>query len=97
MAAGPVQVAKRALVTLLIALAQQYGVRLALKREDLDVLVNAAFRKVVKHVHPDKGGRLEDAQRLQAARDRWVKAKSERGKPQHEGRQGVLLPVRQSK
>lgn len=34
MAAGPLQIAKRALVTLLIALAQQYGVRLALKREE---------------------------------------------------------------
>ena len=97
MAAGPVQVAKRALVTLLIALAQQYGVRLALTREDSDALVNAAFRKVVKHVHPDKGGRLEDAQRLQAARDRWANAKSEHGKHKHEGRQGVLLPLRQSK
>ena len=30
MAAGPLQIAKRFLVTLLIALAQQYGVRLAL-------------------------------------------------------------------
>ena len=34
MATGPLQIAKRVLVTLLLALAKQYGVRLALKREE---------------------------------------------------------------
>ena len=34
MAAGPLQIAKRVLVTLLLALAKQYGVRLALKRQE---------------------------------------------------------------
>ena len=34
MPTGPLQISKRALVTLLIGLAQQYGVRLALKREE---------------------------------------------------------------
>ena len=55
MVAGPVQIAKRALVSLLLALAQEYGVCLTLKREDSDALINAAYRKVVKRVHPDKG------------------------------------------
>ena len=64
MVASAVQVAKRALVSLLLALAQQYAVQIQLKREDDDSLVEAAFRKVVKRTHPDKGGKLA-GQRLQ--------------------------------
>ena len=95
MAAGPVQIAKRALVSLLLALAQEYGVCLTLKREDSDALINAAYRKVVKRVHPDKGGRVADAQKLQAARERWMNAKQP-AKPQDEVG-ADLLPVHQSK
>lgn len=95
MAAGPVQIAKRALVSLLLALAQEYGVCLTLKREDSDALINAAYRKVVKRVHPDKGGRVADAQKLQAARERWMNAKQP-AKPQDDVG-ADLLPVHQSK
>ena len=93
MAAGPVQIAKRALVSLLLALAQEYGVCLTLKREDSDAFINAAYRKVVKRVHPDKGGRVADAQKLQAARERWMNAKQP-AKPQDEVG-ADLLPVHQ--
>ena len=48
MVASAVQLAKRALVSLLLTLAQQYSVQIQLKREDDDNLVEAAFRKVVK-------------------------------------------------
>lgn len=64
-----VQLAKRALVSILLSLAQQYGLDLTLRREDSDALLLSAFRKVVKRVHPDKGCRVEDAQRLQAVKD----------------------------
>ena len=66
MVASAVQLAKRALVSLLLALAQQYAVQIQLKREDDDSLVEAAFWKVVKRTHSNKGGKLADQQRLQS-------------------------------
>lgn len=71
------QRAKRALVTLLLALASAYGVQLALTRESPDADVTRAFRRVSVKVHPDKGGAPADAQRLNAARDAWQAANRE--------------------
>ena len=76
MAASLILLAKRALVSLLLSLAQQYGVRVTITRDSSDSLVEAAFRSVVKKVHPDKGGAVADAQRLQQARKEWQDAKS---------------------
>ena len=56
MVASAVQVAKRALVSLLLALAHQYGVCVKVTRESPDPLVEKAFRCIIKKVHPDKGG-----------------------------------------
>ena len=41
--------------------------RLCVRKEDV---VEAMYRKVVKRVHPDKGGHVADAQRLQVAVER---------------------------
>ena len=41
--------------------------RLRVRKEDV---VEALYRKVVKGVHSDKGGRVADAQRLQVAVER---------------------------
>ena len=70
MVASAVQLAKRALVSLLLTLAQQYSVQIQLKREDDDNL-ETAFRKVVKKTHPDKGEKLADQQSLQTTCERW--------------------------
>ena len=94
MVASAVQLAKRALVSLLLTLAQQYSVQIQLKREDDDNLVEAAFRKVVKKTHPDKGGKLAGQQRLQSTRERWRALKTAR--PTDRARPKVssdLLPV----
>jgi len=79
MVASLALLAKRALVSLLLALAQQYKVSLSLKRESSDQDIGKAFRSVVKKVHPDKGGEVVHAQRLQNAREKWLEAKK---KPQ---------------
>ena len=63
-----VQRAKRALVLVLQALAVAYGLSLHVSREASDEQVATAFRKTVRRVHPDKGGSLDDSQRLHAAR-----------------------------
>ena len=71
MAASPLQLAKRALVTLLLALAKSYGVPLGINRDSTDKVVLDSFRKVVRKVHPDKGGSNADVQKLNAARELW--------------------------
>ena len=63
--------AKRALVTLLITLALTYNVHVKINRDAADDLVTKACRKVILKVHPDRGGCLGDAKRLNAARDEW--------------------------
>ena len=76
MAASCAQLAKRALVSTLLAFASVYGLTLALNRDSLDATVLVAYRKVVKKVHPDKGGKVEDAQRLQTDKEAWDKARA---------------------
>ena len=77
-------------VSLLLALAQQYRVRVTLTRDSADHAVEAAFRSVVKKVHPDKGGAVGDAQRLQHAREEWKAAKAKGPRP---GRRPVKAAV----
>ena len=62
MAGSTVLLARRALVKLLVRLAVAYHVLLSINRDDSETKVTAAFRKIVLKVHPDKGGRLVDAQ-----------------------------------
>ena len=71
MATSISQLAKRAFLTILLALARQYGVDTGVGRDSEDSLLDAAFRKVIRRVHPDKGGKTQDAQSLQGARDKW--------------------------
>ena len=72
MACSPVQLAKRALVILLLTFARQYGMpALPLSRDSPDKVVMDSFRKVAKKAHPDKGGSTEDTQKLNAAREVW--------------------------
>lgn len=89
MVASLALLAKRALVSLLLALAQQYKVSLSLKRESSDQDIEKAFRSVVKKVHPDKGGEVAHAQRLQNAREKWLEAKRkpQGGRPRKYDRQ----------
>ena len=77
MPTSTVLLAKRALVSLLLRLAVAYQVVLSINRDASVVVVTASFRKVVLKVHPDKGGRLEDAQELQAAKAEWDQARKD--------------------
>ena len=66
--------AKRALVKLLLRLAVAYHLVVSINRDADDDKVKAVFRKVVLKAHPDKGGRLADAQELQSAKTAWDQA-----------------------
>ena len=65
------QLARRALVKVLLSLASVYAVLLSVTRDSNDADVLAGYKKLIRKVHPDKGGRTEDAQRLQSAKDAW--------------------------
>jgi hypothetical protein len=79
MALHPTTFAKRALVSLLLALSRVYRLELNVSRDSPDTDVEKAFKKTVRRAHPDKGGSLEEAQQLNAARDKWVAAKAQQG------------------
>ena len=70
----PLQAAKRALVSLLLTLARAYNVTLDINRDSSDAKVKEAFRKVVRRVHPDRGGSVADTQKLNNAKEEWEKA-----------------------
>jgi len=79
MPSSTVLIAKRALVSLLLKLAVACHVVISINRDSADAQVQAAFRRVVLKVHPDKGGRLEDSQALHGAKARWDEVKGKHG------------------
>ena len=75
------QLAKRALVTLLLAFARLYVVPgLGISHDSSDPDVEKAFKKIVRKVHPDKGGSVRDTQKLNSARELWDKDRIRRKK-----------------
>ena len=69
-----IDTAKRALVTLLKSLARIYSLVVGLSRESADTEVRAAYKRVARKAHPDKGGAPEHQSALNAARDTWEDA-----------------------
>ena len=64
---GPLRRAKRAFVRAILFLAHKYQLDVSINRDSEDGDVTQAYRRVMRKVHPDKGGRTKDAQQLQAA------------------------------
>ena len=62
-------------------MAALYSVRMEINRDSPDEALTKAFRRIVLKAHPDKGGLLKHAQALNAAKEKWDKARSK-------GRQG---------
>ena len=74
MVLSAVQIATRAFVKLLLAFAAQYKVAVTISRDSAEKDILAAYRRVVKKAHPDKGGKKEDQQKLQDATVDWESA-----------------------
>ena len=74
MACSSLAAATRALVSVLLALSRAYGLALTVNRESSSQEVLKAYKKVLLKAHPDKGGRKEDLQKLQAAKEAWGEA-----------------------
>ena len=68
--------AKRAFVSLLLLLSRSYHVILPVTRDSSDAQLLSAFKRLARATHPDKGGKTEDQQRLNAAKDRWEEARA---------------------
>lgn len=81
MVCGPVQAAKRALVSLICALAQVYNVQVRCKRDSPDDVVLKDFRRLALKAHPDRGGQPAHQQRLNDARLVWEEAKKQGAVP----------------
>ena len=80
MVVSHVQAARRALVTLLLALGEAYNIAVVVSRESPDAEVQKAYRRVAARVHPDKGGSADDSKKLNGMRDTWQRLRS-RGAP----------------
>ena len=72
------QMVKRAFVKILLSLAVAYNVAVPLNRDSADYEAHTAYKKVILRVHADKGGSVVDTQRLQAAKELWEKAQTEK-------------------
>ena len=84
MHAPTLQLAKCAFVMVLMTVATAYRVGGAPNRDSDDAQLVAFYRKLLLKAHPDKGGRNEDFQGLQSAREAWEDAKQRaapRGRP----------------
>ena len=82
-----IDLAKRALVSLLRTLAATYRVALTLQRDAPDGEVSRAYRRVSLKTHPDRGGKAGDQTALNNAHDAWEAAKKAR-KPRGGKRNG---------
>ena len=74
------QRAKRAFVSVLLKLALDYGVAADVNRDSDDKVILQSYRRVVKKVHPDKGGNKKKFQALQSAKEAWDTAR-QRARP----------------
>jgi len=79
--------AKRAFIRVLLAFAAQYAVGVTVNRDSTDAEIVKAYRRVVRKVHPDKGGRDEDAKKLLAAKEEGDDAKKHTAKAQERERE----------
>ena len=72
---SPYIVAKRASASVLLSLARLQSLVLNISRDSPNAALSNAFKKVSRHVHPDRGGAVADSQRLSVARDNWDEAR----------------------
>ena len=72
---SPYIVAKRASASVLLSLARLQSLVLNISRDSPNAALSNAFKKVSRHVHPDRGGAVADSQRLSVARDDWDEAR----------------------
>ena len=93
--------ATRAFVSVLLLLARSYEVALQVNRDSSPEQLVKAYRRLLLKTHPDKGGKKEDQQKLQAAKENWDRARkgasAQGGRPNAAAVAGTLASPRQHK
>ena len=84
MPVSKIGVATRAFVAVLFLLARSCEIALEVNRDSSPERLVKAYKKLLLKVHPDKGGKKEDTQNLQAAKEEWERAR--KGSPGKGGR-----------
>ena len=79
MASSAILVAKRAFVSVLLALGCAYRLAFTINRDSDDADILRAYRRTLLKVHPDKGVRKADMQKLQDAKEQFDKARATSG------------------
>ena len=89
MPASKLGLATRAFVAVLLSLARRYELLLQVNRDSPEEQLVKSYKKLLLKTHPDKGGRKEDLQKLQAAKEEWEKARQastgKAGRPSAQG------------
>ena len=67
--------ATRAFVSVLLALARAYGLTAGANRDSKPEDLLKVYRRLLLKTHPDKGGKKAGLQKLQAAKEKWEKAR----------------------
>ena len=75
MAVSALASATRAFASVLLTLARAYGLQAGANRESKPEDLLRAYRRLLLKTHPDKGGKKADLQKLQAAKEKWDKAR----------------------
>lgn len=83
--------ATRAFVSVLVAMSRRYSLALEVNRESSPEQLLKAYRKLLLKVHPDKGGKKEDAQSLQAVKETWDKLRRATAVKGAEAKEGAIV------
>ena len=65
-------------MAVLLTLLATYSLQLQVTRDSSDDVLLRAYRRLALKVHPDKGGLVEHAQALNAAKEEWDKARGQK-------------------
>ncbi|CAK0861168.1 unnamed protein product, partial [Prorocentrum cordatum] len=88
--------AARAFVSALLALARAYGLKAGANRDSEPEDLLKAHRRLLLNTHPDKGGKKGNLQKLQAAKEKWEKARkagAAAGRPRPAGETTLVTPA----
>ena len=92
MVLSAIQIATRAFVKILVAFAAQYQVSVTISTDSSEKDILATYRRVVKKVQPDKGGKREDQQKPQDAKVDWKAAIANVRKRRHKAEKNFQEP-----
>ena len=80
MGLSAVQKATRAFVSVLLAVAAKLCLTLSVSRDSVDSALHTAYRRLLKAVKPRQPEHQRLRRKLEAAKEKWEKARQKKGK-----------------